>query len=78
MTVAVASEPMARKAAPPPPEPEPDRVTIINLKGSPAERDHLKRVSRNTGVPISEIVRRGSAMWMKSRGEGVPEGWEGK
>ncbi len=68
---------MARKANPPPP-PDPSRVTVINVKGSDEERAFMQEMSRDTGVSISEIVRRGVAMWAASRGFSPPADWKGK
>lgn len=50
-------------------------VTLLNLKGSPADRAMLQQLSRLTGVPVSEIARRGLAMWARSRGFEPPPGW---
>ncbi len=59
------------------PEPEPvdDRTTVVNVKGTPLEREDLKGLSIRTGVPISEIARRGIAMWAVSRGLKPPDAW---
>lgn len=61
----------------PPPQPEPidDRTTVLNIKGTLTERDELKALSTRTGVPISEIGRRGIAMWAVSRGLKPPDSW---
>lgn len=77
MTTAVASNEMARKTAQTPPEPEPTiRVTIVNLKGSASEREYISGLSRRTGVSVSEIVRRGIALWAVKRKEATPpEDW---
>lgn len=68
---------MAKKKAPEPTPPE-ERVTVLNLKGSPHERASLQRLSRITGVPASEIARRGMALWATQRGiKALPEEWSG-
>jgi hypothetical protein len=59
---------MGRKKSP---DPAPDvhgRVTVINLKGSIEQREHLEKVSRKTMVPASRIVRAGIDMWMRQNG----------
>ena len=77
MTPALGERPMARKtgktkAA----QFEDERVTLLNLKGTPAERDLLAEVSRKTGVPLTTIARRGIAMWIASQAKmKAPEGW---
>lgn len=63
------------KRPPPAPEPTDDRTTLLNVKGSPLEREELKALSTRTGVPISEIARRGIAMWAVSRGLKPPDSW---
>ena len=55
-----------------------DRVTLLNLKGSEEEKDALNSASKETGVPLSLIARRGMAMWFKSRGLTPPANWVGK
>jgi hypothetical protein len=71
MLAATREEQMAKKKAVPPP-----RVTLINLKGTRAEKDFLDRLSRITGVPISEIARRGMARWAVEDGRlAPPEDW---
>lgn len=67
---------MAKRPAPPPEPTEEDRVTVLNVKGSVAEREGIRAISRASGVPISEIARRGIAMWAKKRGlKGLPDDW---
>jgi hypothetical protein len=57
---------------------EDERVTLLNLKGSEAERNYLRSLSQITGVPASEIARRGMAMWAKKRGVlAPPADWVG-
>ena len=62
---------MAKKKTNGPP-PSGERVTVLNIKGSVAERDYLHRLSRATGVPAAEIARRGMAMWAAGRGVPAP------
>ena len=79
--LAISNEvPMAKKKSTPPGPAEPEnRVTVANVKGSEAERDYLKALNRETGVPVAEIIRRGVAMWAKSRGlKNAPADWVGK
>lgn len=63
------------KKPPPVPEPIDDRTTVLNVKGSTLERDELRALSVRTGVSISEIARRGIAMWAVSRGLKPPDAW---
>lgn len=57
---------------------EDERVTLLNLKGNEAERNYLRSLSQITGVPASEIARRGMAMWAKKRGVlAPPTDWVG-
>ncbi len=68
---------MAKKKASVPPPPE-ERVTVLNMKGSPADRNYLRSLSRLTGVPAAEIARRGIAMWASQRGVlAPPADWVG-
>ncbi len=73
MAVLTERRTMAKKKAVPD-----DRVTILNLKGSHEEKRVIDQCSEETGVPTSTIVRRGVAMWFKSRGYEPPKGWPGK
>lgn len=67
---------MAKKKTTGPAEEE--RVTVLNLKGSVAERNYLRSLSRITGVPAAEIARRGMAMWAAQRGVlAPPADWVG-
>lgn len=51
------------------------RVTLVNLKGTEEEREWLQHLSRVTGVTLSEIARRGVALFAVSRGVKPPDGW---
>lgn len=68
-------EAMAKASKPPPPE---ERVTLLNFKGSLDERAALEEIRKETGVSLTEMARRGMAMWIISRGLEPPEGWAGK
>jgi Ribbon-helix-helix domain len=61
------------------PDPAPDihgRVTVINLKGTIEQREHLEKVSRKTMVPASRIVRAGIDLWMRQNGHSPFPGLE--
>jgi hypothetical protein len=62
------TEPMAKSP--------PERTTLLNLKGSEKEKAVLDEAVRKTGVPLSEIARRGMVMWLTKRGVKVPPDWE--
>jgi len=67
---------MAKKKSAPPPDVEnPDRVTLLNLKGDRDEKDILSEWALKTGVPLSEIARRGMTMWATQRKLRIPKGW---
>ena len=60
------------------PIPEPDRVSLINLKGDVEEREFLRKLSVQTGMSVSEIARRGMAMFAVKRGSSrssLPDNW---
>jgi hypothetical protein len=69
-------EPMAK--AKPKKLPNDDRVTLLNLKGSPEEKAVLDDAIAETGVSLSVMTRRGLAMWLKSRNLTPPASWVGK
>lgn len=79
-TIEIDEDVMAKKKAvsPPPPEPDEDRVTILNLKGSVADRDYLRSVVKKTGVPAATIARRSMAAWVRQTyGIEPPASWLG-
>lgn len=49
-----------------------ERVTVINLKGSPALRDWLAGLSDRTMIPAARITRAALALWAKSEGHPAP------
>lgn len=46
--------------------------TVVYL--DPAERAALERLSKKTGAPIAELVRRAVAEWLKGRKQQKEEG----
>ncbi len=88
MSAAAARKPTAkttpRKAARPKPASAPqredDRLVILNMKGRDEERAVLAQLSRETGVPLTVIARRGIALWMakrKTKTQPLPDWVEG-
>lgn len=55
-----------------PAEPSPERLSVLNLKGSPEFRDWLNEASEKTRIPIATIVRDSLGMWAESRGLSKP------
>jgi Meiotically up-regulated gene 113 len=54
-------------------------VTTFNLQGTKAERDHLDKISHETMIPKSRIVRAGINLWLVQNGRSplpVVEGYE--
>lgn len=50
--------------------------TVLNVKGSRAEKEYLQRLSKVTGVSLAEMTRRAVATWAESRAlPPAPEGW---
>ena len=62
---------MKRNAAPPPAS-EPERETIVNMKGSPEYADWLEAVHRKTHIPKVQIVRLALAEWSENHGHPAP------
>jgi hypothetical protein len=55
---------------------EPDRVTIIHLKGTSWLRDWLAGASKKTRIPVAAITRLGYELWAKQAGHPAPpERW---
>jgi hypothetical protein len=52
----------------PPPAAAVERVPVLNLKGSPAYRDWLAAMSKQTMIPVASIVRDALGKWAESRG----------
>ena len=50
-----------------PPKGGPARVTVLNLKGSPALRDWLAGLSEETMIPMSSIARDALTKWAAER-----------
>ena len=44
------------------------RVTVINLKGTPEQREYVEKLSRKTMIPASRIVRAALDLWAKQNG----------
>jgi hypothetical protein len=65
---------MAKKKPEPAPEPvgQVERVTVINLKGSPELRDWLSGISDKTLIPAAAITRAALKMWAKENGHPAP------
>ena len=60
------------KAAAPPPASEPERETIVNMKGSPEYSDWLEGIHRKTHMPKVQVFRLAIAEWAERHGHPSP------
>lgn len=52
----------------------PERETLINLKGSTAQKKWVQSLARKTRIPLAQIAREGLTMWAKANGyDPMPE-----
>ena len=58
---------MAKKKTVPKPAPSVERLSVLNLKGSPEYRDWLGTISKQSLIPVTTIVRDAVAKWAKER-----------
>jgi hypothetical protein len=63
---------MAKKKATVKPKPGVERLSVLNLKGSPEYREWLSGVSKKSLVPVATIVRDAVSKWAVERGYGPP------
>lgn len=63
---------MAKRKAPKAKPVTDERVAVIVLKGTPAYREWLGGISRDSLIPIASIVRDAVAKWAKQRGYPSP------
>jgi hypothetical protein len=61
-----------KKTAAPPPAAEPERPTIVNLKGSPEYAEWLEAIHRKTYIPKAQIFRLALAEWAERHGHPAP------
>jgi hypothetical protein len=60
------------KPATPPPAQEPERETIVNMKGSPEYSAWLEDIHRKTHIPKVQIFRVAIADWAARNGHRPP------
>ncbi len=75
MLLTLEDRPMAKTKASPK---MPDKKALLLLKGTEEEKATLDAASKETGVSLAEMTRRGLAMWILSRGLTPPADWVGK
>jgi hypothetical protein len=63
---------MAKKKAKPKPKPSLERLSVLNLKGSPEYREWLSEISYESRIAVSVIVRDAVAKWAEERGYSQP------
>jgi hypothetical protein len=63
---------MAKKKAPAKPTSGVERLSVLNLKGSPEYHDWLGLISKKSLIPITTIVRDALSKWAKERGYPAP------
>ena len=65
---------MAKQKTPtvPPVSPGVERLSVLNLKGSPAYRDWLASLSEASLIPVTNIVRDALERWAEGRGYPKP------
>jgi hypothetical protein len=61
---------MAKKKAPP--KAAVERVSVLNLKGSPEYREWLSTISKKSLIPVAAIIRDSVANWAEARGYPKP------
>lgn len=54
------------------PSPNVERISVLNLKGSPEYREWLSTISRKSLIPVAAIVRDSVAKWAEARGYPKP------
>jgi len=52
----------------PRPKAENAKSTVLTLRVADSTITHLRRIQELDGVPISEQIRRGIGLWLKSKG----------
>jgi hypothetical protein len=63
---------MAKKKTPARGTPKLERLSVLNLKGSPEYRDWLAGISKESLIPTATIVRDALAKWAQARGYKSP------
>jgi hypothetical protein len=66
------ARPKKTKKTAAPPASEPERPTVMNLKGTPEYADWLEGVHRKTYIPKAQIVRLALALWAEKNGHPAP------